>query len=191
MLTLSTQGKRTVVWLAASLTLLLILILITPRLLPKQSDENPTLTPLASVNSSPTSPLNVPPLHGESIQYAVAEGESLFDIAEKFDLKPETILWVNPDKLADNPDNIKPNMVLRIPSVDGLYYRWKAGDKIEAIASRYGADTNDILNWSENIAQIEPAENPNIQPGTLLFIPGGKMPFQLMPTLPSINTPTP
>lgn len=191
MLTLILHRTRTVIWLGASLALLLILIVLSPRLLPTQLGGNPTLTPLVSVSASRTPVQNITPKPGESIQYTVAEGESIFGIAEKFGLKPETILWVNPDKLADNPHNIKPSMVLRIPSVDGLYYRWKPEDKIEAIASQYGVASVDILNWPENAAQIGPAEKPNIQPGMLLFIPEGKMPLQPVTTMPTANTPTP
>ena len=191
MLTLISRSTRTVIWLGASLVLVLVLIILSPRLIPNLAGGNPTLTPLASVNASPAPELNATPRPGESIQYTVAEGENLFSIADKFGLKPETILWVNPDKLADSPANIKAGMVLRIPAVDGLYYRWKAGDNIEAIASRYGAALMDILRWPENAAQIGPVEKPDIQPGMLLFIPGGKMPFQPVATMPANNTPSP
>ena len=75
--------------------------------------------------------------------------------------------------------------------MDGLYYRWKAGDTIATVASRYGAASPDILNWPENTAQIGPAEKPDIQPGMLIFIPGGKMPFQPVATIPVASTPTP
>ena len=190
MLTMISRGTRTVVGLGAILALFVIFFFLAPRLLPKQSSGNPTLTPLASVNSSPTPFRKATPKPGESIEYTVIEEESLFSIAEKFGLKPETILWANPDVLADNPANVRPGIVLRIPSVDGLYYRWKAGDTIEMIASRYGVTPLDVLNWPENTVQIGPAEKPNIQPGMLLFIPGGKMPLQPAPILPAASTPT-
>lgn len=191
MYTQISRGTRTLIWLGASLALVLGLIILSPRLIPNQTGGNPTLTPLVSVSSTPASEINATPKPGQSIQYTVAAGENLFGIAEKFGLKPETILWANPDKLADKPKNIKPGIVLRIPAEDGLYYRWQAGDTIAAIASRYGVAPADILTWLENAAQIGPVEKPDILPGMLLFIPGGKMPLQPVPELPAAHTPTP
>src|SRR5574341_2579829 len=39
-------------------------------------------------------------------QYKVEQGDSLFEIASNFKIKPETLLWANYDKLNDNPDMI-------------------------------------------------------------------------------------
>jgi len=191
MLILITRGTRMAFGLGVTLALALIIILISPRLLPENSGIKPTLTPIAGLNPSLAPPFDGMPKPGESILYTVREGDNFISIAQKFSLKPETILWANPDPLADNPANIKPGLVLRIPSTDGLYYRWKAGDQIETIASRYGIAPSDILDWTENAAQTGLAGKANLQPGMLLFIPGGKMPLQPAPTLPAASTPTP
>ena len=166
MLTRKAQSRRVVILLIGLLALLLILFAIS-LLFPKQSND-----------ASST------PKYAGSFQYTVAEEDNLFGIANKFGLKPLTVLWTNEDKLHANPSNIKPGMVLRIPTMDGLYYRWKLGDKIEDLASQFGVKPQDILSWPENTMGIGTAERPDIQPGTLLFIPGGKKPLQPVPALP-------
>jgi len=60
------------------------------------------------------------------ITYTVETGDTLFGIAEKFGLKPETLLWGNQLVLADNPHNLQPEQELNILPVDGTYYRWSA-----------------------------------------------------------------
>ena len=65
MLTMISRGTRSVVGLGAILALILIFFFLAPRLLPKQSNGNPALTPLASVNSSQTPVLNATPKPGE------------------------------------------------------------------------------------------------------------------------------
>ncbi len=42
----------------------------------------------------------------ETRTYTVSTGDSVFEIAAKFKIKPETLLWANYDQLNDNPDTI-------------------------------------------------------------------------------------
>src|SRR5215211_1287743 len=46
----------------------------------------------------------------EVIQYTVIEGDTIFGIAEKFGLKPETVLWGNYFVLLDNPHSLQPEL---------------------------------------------------------------------------------
>jgi LysM repeat protein len=55
--------------------------------------------------------------------YTVEQGDTLFGIAEKFGLKPETLLWGNQLVLGDNPHNLRPGQELNILPVNGTYYR--------------------------------------------------------------------
>ena len=43
-------------------------------------------------------------------EYTVGEGDSLFQISKKFDLKAETIFWANYDELGGSPDMIAPGI---------------------------------------------------------------------------------
>ncbi len=116
----------------------------------------------------------------EVITYTVKPGDTLFGIAEKFRLKPETILWGNQYTLGDNPHNLRPGQELNILPVDGTYYRWSAGDGLNRVAQFFGVKPEDIVNFPGNgldPATIGDYAHPNIEPGTWLVIPGGKREF--------------
>ena len=46
-------------------------------------------------------------------EYRVVRGDSVFAIAEKFKLKPESVLWGNYDVMQDDPHSLKPGQVLK------------------------------------------------------------------------------
>jgi murein DD-endopeptidase MepM/ murein hydrolase activator NlpD len=116
----------------------------------------------------------------EVMQYTVQPGDTLFGIAAKFGLKPETVLWANQLTLGDNPHNLRPGQELNILPVDGTYHRWSAGDGLNGVAKFFGVAPEDIINFPAN--HLDPATlgdlaNPNIEPGTWLVIPGGHREF--------------
>lgn len=116
----------------------------------------------------------------EVITYTVKQGDSLFGIAEQYDLKPESILWANQTTLADNPHNLHPGQVLNILPVNGAYHRWSAGDGLNGVAKFFGVEPDDIINFPGN--HIDPImvgdwTNPDIEAGTWIVIPGGKREF--------------
>lgn len=114
--------------------------------------------------------------------YTVQKGDSVFGIAEKFSIKPETILWGNLETLNDDPHMIQPGMELRILPVDGAYYEWKAGDSLGAVATEFSVDPSSIVEWPSN--KIDPAVE-NIPQGVGLIIPGGTRPMRswFIPTI--------
>lgn len=116
------------------------------------------------------------------LKYTVATGDSVFSIAQSFNIKPETVLWANYDQLNDRPDELSPGMELNIPPVDGVYYQWEEGDTVEGVAAEFEASTTDILNWSGNHIDLT---NPEIEPGAYVMIPNGEREFQqwLVPTI--------
>ncbi|MDD5468961.1 MAG: M23 family metallopeptidase, partial [Anaerolineales bacterium] len=116
----------------------------------------------------------------EVTQYTVQAGDTLFGIAEKFSLRPETILWANQYTLGDNPHNLLPDQVLNILPVDGTYHKWQTGDGLNGVADFFGVRPEDIVNWPGN--KLDPTTigdyaHPNIPPGTWLVVPGGKRAF--------------
>jgi hypothetical protein len=119
----------------------------------------------------------------QAIEYVVQDLDSLFGIAEAHNIEPETLLWANEDVIV-NVDELSPGWLLKIPPVDGIYYLWKEGDTLEAIAKEYYATIDDIINWPGN--PIADLTNPVIEPGTYVMIPGGEGDFQtwVMPIIP-------
>jgi hypothetical protein len=116
----------------------------------------------------------------EVITYTVEAGDTVFGIAEKFNLKPETILWSNYEVLLDNPHRLTPDQVLKILPVDGAIYKWSNGDGLNGVSSFYGVTPEDIIYFPGNNLNPEAIgewSNPNIEPGTFLIIPGGKREF--------------
>jgi LysM repeat protein len=115
--------------------------------------------------------------------YLVTQGDSVFEIARKFNITPETLLWANYDLLNDNPDMISVDMELKIPPVDGVYYQWVEGDSIESVAARFEADPKDILSWSGNAIDLI---EPNVPADTWVMVPGGHREFRqwIIPVIP-------
>jgi len=114
----------------------------------------------------------------EIVNYVVEDGDTVFGIAAKFGLRPETILWANYGVLLDNPHLLKAGQELNILPVDGVYWQWVAENKggLPAFAKYFGAQAEDILNLPANhldLATVGDINNPNILDGTWLVVPGG------------------
>lgn len=111
----------------------------------------------------------------EIIQYTVVKGDTLFSIAEKFGLDPKSLLWGNQATLPE-PHWLTPGQVLNILPQDGALYEWHQGDGLNGVAKFYQVDPDVIVEWPGNNLSMETVgdySNPNIEPGTMLFIPGG------------------
>lgn len=114
------------------------------------------------------------------IDYTILSGDTLFGIAERFGLKPQTLLWSNRHILGDDPHNIFPGVNILIPEIDGAVYKWNTGDGLNGVATFYGVTPDDIIDWpanSLNRAALGDLSLPNIPEGTLLFVPGGEGEF--------------
>ena len=102
--------------------------------------------------------------------YEVQKGDSIFAIATKFKLKPESVLWANYDLLKDDTDSLSVGQTLVIPPTDGIYYKWQKDDVLQTIADKYQVDPIDIASWPGNKLDLT---NPEIKPDTYVMIPGG------------------
>ncbi len=116
----------------------------------------------------------------EIITYTIQTGDTLFGIAEKFGLQPETLLWSNRHILGDNPENIFPGVEILIPPIDGAIYQWNTGDGLNGVAKFYNVTPDVILDWPGNKLDrntIGDLSLPNIPAGTFVFVPGGRGEF--------------
>ncbi|MGD2253589.1 MAG: peptidoglycan DD-metalloendopeptidase family protein [Anaerolineales bacterium] len=109
------------------------------------------------------------------VKYVVQTGDTLFGIAEKFGLKPESVLWGNWYMLEGDPHSLRPGQELDIPPVNGVIHMWSAGEGLGGVAEFYGVAAQDVLDWPGNELdpELDPS-NPQIEAGTLLVIPGGR-----------------
>lgn len=105
--------------------------------------------------------------------YVVQSGDTIYGIAGKFGLDPETIMWSNPD-LENAPDLLSVGQELTILPVNGVYHQVGEGDTIQSIADTFKVDPAAIIGYPLN--QLDP-DNPVISAGQWVVVPGGSKPF--------------
>lgn len=113
------------------------------------------------------------PKREEIGSYVVQAGDTVFGIASRFNLRPETLQWANP-KLEQNPDLLSIGDDLRILPFDGLVYTVRNGDTLSTIASRFKVAPEAIVAFSGN--NLAEASAPLVV-GTDIVVPGGTKPF--------------
>jgi murein DD-endopeptidase MepM/ murein hydrolase activator NlpD len=105
------------------------------------------------------------------IKYTIEEGDSIFSIAKKFDLQPESVIWANDDYFHGNPTvTLSIGDVLNIPPTNGVLYTWKDGDTLKKVAYDYKSTIQKIIAWPANDLD---AADPVIPAGALIMIPDG------------------
>ena len=116
----------------------------------------------------------------EITTYKVLDGDTVFGIAEKYGLEPQTILWGNVNILSDDPHRLSPGQELNILPVDGVYWEWLGGIPFGDWAKYYGVTAAEIIELPGNhidANSVGDYNNANIKTGTWLIIPGGKREF--------------
>ncbi len=108
----------------------------------------------------------------EIITYTVQSGDSVFVIAQRFGISPQTIMWAN-GKLEDNPDLLRIGQELLILPTSGVYHVVAQGDTLESIAKKYKVDVAAITGYEVNHLQ-PPYE---LTEGQGLIVPGGEKPY--------------
>ena len=114
------------------------------------------------------------------IEYIVKEGDSLWSIADEFNISVNTIVWANDLKRT----TIRPNQKLIILPVSGVKHIVQSRDTISKIAEMYGEiELSKILDFN-NISN----EN-DISIGQSIIIPGGIKQRRIeQPTIPINRT---
>lgn len=105
----------------------------------------------------------VKPKAGIVSTHVVKGGDTLSQIAELFDVSPNTIIWAN-----DLPRGkaLKEGQRLTILPITGVRYTVKKGDTLSSIAKRYGADADEIRDYNG-------IDSSGLSVGTELIIPDG------------------
>lgn len=110
-------------------------------------------------------------------EYEVEGGDTLSSIAQKYNLKLETILWANN---LNEKSVIKPGQILTLIPVDGVLHTVQKGNTISEIANVYKADTQKIIDYN-GLSDVT-----NIHAGDVVIVPDGR-PLPPPPTPKSSN----
>jgi murein DD-endopeptidase MepM/ murein hydrolase activator NlpD len=120
--------------------------------------------------------------------YKVQKGDSISEIADKFGVSVNTILWANNIKKSES---IRVGDTLVILPVTGVQYTVKKGDTLKAIAKKMKADADEIASYNGL------PESGGLVAGTKIIIPDGEIvapPAQKEKTVavaPKIQAPVP
>lgn len=108
--------------------------------------------------------------------YTVQEGDTVSDIASKFGVTTQTVLWSN--NLTD-ASLIKVGDTLWILPTSGVAHTVKSGESLSGIADKYDADPEEILEYNDMLSADE------LIAGAELIIPGGTQPPPPAPPKPA------
>jgi murein DD-endopeptidase MepM/ murein hydrolase activator NlpD len=109
------------------------------------------------------------------VPYTIQKGDTVNAIAAQFGLKPASLVWGNPEVLAEDANMLRPGQSINILPVDGAFYQWKTGDTLKEIADQWHTSEDAIVSWPGNA--INPLQ-PVIYPTQWLILPGGWKPFE-------------
>lgn len=123
------------------------------------------LIPLDGISAqAPATPPNPKPRG--PVSYAVAPGDTLAGIAQRYGISVDTLRWSNN---ISNANLIAVGTELTIPPGDGILYKVQSGDTLADISQRYGVKTTDIVGANG-------LTNPNLLvAGAQLFLPGARI----------------
>lgn len=128
------------------------------------SAQGPTPTsegPYAPIAEPPAAP---PPRTAPS-RYVVEPGDVLWQIAERFGLRSETLVWANE---LEAPDLLRVGQTLVIPPVDGVFYTVRPGERLADVAIRYGVELETVAR-SNGLSDVN-----QVQTGVDVFLPGAR-----------------
>jgi murein DD-endopeptidase MepM/ murein hydrolase activator NlpD len=99
-------------------------------------------------------------------EYTVQPGDTVEGIAKQFGLSLDAIIASN------NISNVRRELIaggkIRVPNMDGIPYTVKKGDSYEKIAASSGVPLEAVLDAND-------IQSGEVNPGTVLFIPGARM----------------
>jgi len=98
-------------------------------------------------------------------QYKVQRGDSVSEIAKKFDVSVGAIIASNNIR---NARRLQEGTALRIPNIDGIPYQVKKGDSLSKISASFNVPLDVILD-------VNDIKSDNIKAGETFFIPGARM----------------
>jgi len=105
--------------------------------------------------------------------YTVQEGDTLSEIAQKFGVSTNTILWANN---LTAKSTIKPGMTLIVLPVSGVEHTVASGETLATLATKYHADADEIATFNGLDS------GSALTAGSKIIIPGGEATSDAAPT---------
>lgn len=99
--------------------------------------------------------------------YTVKGGDTLWALADRFNLDVDTIVDANKKLLKGNVNHLALGTELRIPNQDGIFVKVSSKDTISKLADKYGSTT-------ESIMRANSLDSEKLTAGSEIFLPGGK-----------------
>lgn len=97
--------------------------------------------------------------------YQVRQGDSLWSIANAYDLDINTLFGCNTFK---NPDVLKPGTTIQVPNQDGILYKVQKGDSLASITKKYGVHMEGIFSANSM------GKEESLIAGKQIFLPAAK-----------------
>lgn len=117
-------------------------------------------------------PIAIPssaPVSHTAISYEVKNGESLKDIAARFNVSTSSIRWSNFSALKSMSKDVTAGMKIMIPPVDGVVVTTQQGDTPLSLGNLFHVDPSGIVDFN----YLRTTEQDPIAAGTVIVIPGG------------------
>jgi len=101
-----------------------------------------------------------------SVEYSVVSGETLSNVASKYNISVDTIKWAN----GLTSDQINPGQKLVVPPVSGVVHTVGKSETLQSIAKSHGVSVQAIVDFPFN----DIAQDNQLSQGQILVVPGGK-----------------
>lgn len=99
--------------------------------------------------------------------YVVERGDTPNAIADRFNLRPETLLGGNP-RLSEESNLLQTGVTLIILPIDGVLHDVQPGETVEGLAELYGVPVADIIAYAPNNLEFP----YRLYPQTQILVPG-------------------
>lgn len=103
--------------------------------------------------------------------YKIKDGDSLDEVAKKYEVSKDTIKWANPDLLSPYHDNVNVGTTLKIPEINGVLEKVDDDDTLASILDKTGGNRFDVIELNELVGP-----KYSLSGKEYIFVPGGELP---------------